>query len=517
MIITASEREYLLESMKELLEKYDYIYSESALEDIIDTWAVEKVILIYAFKNHPNYLDGKFMIAFDANYDRKITKRESIKFSEWLRWTAMPERIGKFPDEIQREVMGGEILPQSLFAFFYNLECYAEKTLSEYTACFLNTVVPSLKVRAGQKTSRAINKLCCYLGFDKVDGYNREFAKYADSLNPLSIKRHTVLSINPLDYLTMSFGNSWASCHTIDKSNKRGMPNSYSGCYSSGTISYMLDPSSMVLYTVDTSYEGNEYWDQPKINRQMFHWGEEKLVQGRLYPQDNDGDDSSYAPYRNIVQDIMSTIFGFPNLWTLKKGTSEASKYIESYGTNYPDYYHFENCSISRIKGSENENRFTVGVRPICIDCGDRHSNNENISCCGRYICEDCGCRVDDNEVIWIDGYAYCRDCVSYCEHCCEYHRGDSTWIESERIYVCEHCLDNCYTYCDCCEEYVRNRRIVWVEAEEENVCYDCLDEHYSVCDVCGARVNNRHINYENSMYICDDCLEEREEDEEAC
>lgn len=514
-IITAKERNYLLTCMETLLDEYDYAYSVDALDDIIDAWEKAKGDLIQAFKKHPNYLDGQFMIAFTTDYERKVNNHASFVFSDWLRAYAMPARMGQLPEEIQSQTLKGDYLPWSLFDFLYGLDRYAEKSLSESTAEKLNSMVPSLKVRAGQKTSRAINKLCCYLGYDKVDGYNREFTKYADSLNPLSIKRHTVLSISPLDYLTMSFGNSWASCHTIDKSNKRGMPNSYSGCYSSGTISYMLDPSSMVLYTVDASYNGSEYWDQPKINRQMFHWGEEKLVQGRLYPQDNDGDDSSYVPYRNIVQSIMSVILDFPNLWTLKKGTDEVSKYINSWGTNYPDYYHFNNCSISRIKGSENENKFVIGVDPICIDCGERHSQSDNIRCCSYTTCESCGSRLDEDDTIWINGFAYCRSCVEYCEFCGEYHRGESTWIQSERIYVCDSCLEDHYTYCDSCCEYVRNNRVRWVRSTDENVCLDCLRNYYTRCEICGEYFNDSYIRYEDDTYICDYCYEEREEN--AC
>ena len=47
---------------------------------------------------------------------------------------------------------------------------------------------------------------------DGSEAYDK-FAKYADSINPIKVKRHTVLSVHPIDYYTMSFGNSWTSCH----------------------------------------------------------------------------------------------------------------------------------------------------------------------------------------------------------------------------------------------------------------------------------------------------------------
>ena len=524
-MLSTSERSYLLESMEGLLDEYDYNYSSSVLEDIIDEWVRQKGWLIEAFKKHPNYLEGKFMIAFDADYERKIDKKASRAFGHWVTDTAMEERRYQYPEAVQS--MGDYWcgLPYQVHNLFYYLSSYAERCVSETTVAFLNRTFTELRFHAGQKTSRVINKICQYLGFDKVDGYNREFAKYADSLSPMVIKRHTILSINPLDYLTMSFGNSWASCHTIDTGNKRNMPNSYSGCYSSGTISYMLDKASMVLYTVDASYDGDEYWDQSKINRQMFHYGEEKLVQGRLYPQDNDGDDSVYAPYRNIVQNIISSIFEFPNLWTINKGTSAVRKYIYHNGTNYPDYYHFENCTISRIKGSENENYVAVGAKPICISCGERHWVEDSINHCSRYVCEDCGCVIEDeDDIVWINGEAYCRDCCHWCEYCEEYHRDEQQYVDGYG-WVCEGCLERNFAYCDCCGNYAREDYTYYVECEDRYVCEHCIDSYYTYCEDCGEYYPDEDMNeYSDGTMLCNDCYEERvandqedTDEDEAC
>ena len=523
-ILTVTEKDYLLSSMEDLLSEYDYNYSDDALEQIIDTWAREKASLIEAFKKHPNYLEGKFMIAFDHNYDRKIDINASRNFSRWLIDINGPMHNLRdaLPEEIQQKRIEDccAYLPDDIFNFLASLECYAARTISEETEQRINTFAPAIHAHNGQKTSRVINKLLTYLGYDKHPDYNREFAKYADSLSPLTITRHTILSLNPCDYLTMSFGNSWASCHTIDKKNKRGMPHGYSGCYSSGTMSYMLDPSSMVFYTVDAEYNGDEYWNQPKINRQMFHWGEEKLVQSRLYPQDNDYCGEAYAPVRNIVQDIISTIFDFPNLWSFTKGTSAASRYICSEGTHYRDYNHFGSCVLSRVKGSDNEECFTVGAAPICIECGERHSVEDNICCCveERYICEDCGRAIDEDDVIYVHGDIYCRDCVSYCDHCECYHRGDVYDVRDyygNEIEVCEHCLDEYYRYCDCCEEYVYYENATDIDDCGTYVCDDCLDEHYGRCEECDEYFLLEDLHEHNGRHYCNDCYDELVEDEE--
>lgn len=521
-IITEDERKSLLKDMEHLLDEYDYDYTDETLNKIIDTWAENKADLITAFKKHPNYLEGKFMIAFNHDYARRVDARGIRAFRSWVLNRDNALAVREFMPEEMREYVidNGLFLPSEIFGLLRGMEEYQSQYITAGQAGDFNKAYANINACEGQKLSRVMNKLLTYVGYNKLPDYNREFAKYADAINPLQITRHTILSVNPLDYLTMSFGNSWASCHTIDKTNKRNMPNSYQGMYSSGTVSYMLDKPSMVFYTVDASYNGNDFWNEPKICRQMFHWAEEKLVQGRLYPQDNDGDDSVYTPYREIVQKIMSEIFDMPNLWTVSKGTCAASKYVNSNGTHYRDYENFSNCSLSRPKGSENEEYFTIGHMPICIKCGEEHSKDDNISCCARKVtCANCGCVIDgdDDEIIWIEGEPYCRDCVSWCDCCESFFVGEVTEVAGG-YYVCHNCLDNYYRQCHDCGEYHRESRMTYVDSIEDYVCRDCLEENYSFCDDCNELFRSGDLTEHNGRWLCDSCLEEakaQEEDDE--
>ena len=229
-MITESERKYLLDSMKSLLDKYEYNYTLHALNTIIDTWAEQKEDLIDAFKKHPNYVEGKFLIAFTQDYSREIDFDCINRFRRWIFYDAVQEMVDTLPEDInkQRISEGCSYLPELLYNFFRNLDEYiCTRTISDNLAEKLSTFIPQIHPHAGEKTSRVINRICKYLNYNKHPDYNKEFARLADSLSPMTITRHTILSINPLDYLTMSFGNSWSSCHTIYKRNRRGMPNSY--------------------------------------------------------------------------------------------------------------------------------------------------------------------------------------------------------------------------------------------------------------------------------------------------
>lgn len=524
--ITVAEHGEILRNMQRLLNKYDYEWSECALDEIIEVWANNKQDIIRHFRTHPNYLEGEFMIVFSHNYDRKIHYEAGYDFINWL---------GRQYGDGGREWEDAYICVRKLL--YQN-----SKFVSKEVARDVNEMLSDAHIREGEKTTRAVNKVCGLVGMDKIRrevvnpttgrvhnfGYDFEFAKLSDAYSPLQIVRQTVLSVNPLDYLTMSFGNSWASCHTIDKQNyRRSSGTTYQGCYSSGTISYMLDGTSMVFYTVDTDYNGDEFWNQDKITRQMFHWGEEKLIQGRLYPQSNDGYGDNYQPTRAIVQKLVSEMWDFPNRWKVSKGAEEAGKYICSEGTHYEDYRYYNDCTLSRIRNSENKNVITVGHVPICVTCGCGHNQEDNISCCAgdQTRCECCGAVVYEDDAIWINGDAYCNDCAHVCDWCEEYTTEDLTtaygayrrWGRYE-YNVCPYCLENNFTFCVDCEEYFESELTFWHEGAQDYVCEECMEDNSSTCDKCGELFYSGTMTEddEEGLLYCEYCygvrLAERQE-----
>lgn len=522
-MITREEKYILTCQMEDVLYRKDYDYSDHAIDKIINKWAENNAGPIERFKSHPNYVEGKFMIAFDMDYNREIDREQSWNFSNWLLSVYdevkdnFPEAVIKGIEESYEKYQKNSWCPLNdnpyrfpgrLDYFMKYLGEFANRTLKSAIAVELDNVIPDAHIHPDEKMSRAVNKICTYLGYDKHPDYNKEFAKYADSLSPLKIKRHTILSINPIDYLLMSNGNSWTSCHDIENGG---------GCYSSGTISYMLDGTSMVFYTVDASYDGNDYCFERKINRQMFHYDEEKLVQGRLYPQSCDsGKQDEYDANRAIVQKIMSELYGFPNRWKVSRGTNAVCQYVHSEGTHYRDYENFENCTISRVRDSENNYNITIGHDPICVSCGNYHGEEESIDCCnnGKYICECCGNRIDEDDVRWVGDYPYCDDCASYCDECGEYEINDRIqYVESTDRYVCDYCLEHNYTRCEECGEYVPYDDTYHVESEDIDVCRWCKENEFETCYECGELVRNADVEMYDSEWYCPDCLERIKEE----
>lgn len=259
---------------------------------------------------------------------------------------------------------------------------------------------PHSQCREGIKITRVVQKCLKELGLyqlamdNEQEEFNRQYARWCDAVSPMKIKKWSVLSINFVDYLAMCNGTSWTSCLNTDKNGKftRG---SYShGFNSRRTLDYALDGTTMVFYTIDENYNGDDWELQPKQTRQLFHFGEDKLVQSRLYPQSNVSRREIYTQYRENVEKLLADGMGEANLWSapergeIRCGGSIVD--IPYYSYDSGDYIDFldiachggeENDFQSEVnyvvfRGSNNrENNgraMIVGSKDaVCIMCGD--------------------------------------------------------------------------------------------------------------------------------------------------
>lgn len=324
------------------------------------------------------------------------------------------------------------------------------EVLDESDVNELNRLVTHTKTKpsVGQKTTKYFGKLMKEVGLHKIvdiredvwtdhntgeihrrvrdHGYNKWRAVLGDALNPIDYELDVVLSVNPIDYWTMSFGANWASCQTIDKGNDRGSANNYEGMHCSGTESYMLDPSSFVCYVLPPEkwYERNnedinlDTELKSKFKRCIFSLGEDKLLQMRTYPDGRDGGDKGVAAQlRNIVQKEIADLLQADNMWQLQKGASACSNITTTFGTHYPDYKSCDDCNVSylrRVDGLLNEKRIVIGHNPICISCGDEHRRNDTLicnGCLGYETCAKCGAVIEDTYyATQIEGKWYCDE-----------------------------------------------------------------------------------------------------------
>ena len=315
------------------------------------------------------------------------------------------------------------------------------------------------KARSGQKISRLVQKVLTHYELDQIKimkevvhngvptmknfGYEYYRAMFGDAINPIRIKKYTVISINPFDYWTMSFGKSWSSCQTIDKKNLRMIgSNNYHGQSSSGTESYMLDDSTVIFYTVDENYEG-EMWKAPKDRRINFHLAPDakSFIFGRLYPDGRDGGETGLAAqFRNVFQKTIAECNGFNNLWKSVNGAVYDKVY--SFGTHYRDYENYDVCGVSVLSGTERM-QIKIGHNPICPSCGKEHAYKESIFCREHHgmeitRCAKCGNVIEELIICCVEtGKFYCckncarNDGVRFCRDDERYHSEGNYFLDN--------------------------------------------------------------------------------------
>lgn len=433
--------ESMTQKMCEVLSNMEYRYTEEAVRKIIIKWADNKALLFNLLSHNENFVPEKGYIAFSQDYYQEFNEHDRRLFVEWfdLECDSISECI--IPEEKTTEKMSyASHIPLKLYQFVeeflsdYNNQ-YVNEEFVDYV-CTLTDLADfrnggkKLRIEVGQKTSRAVNKIMTYFGVNKHERYNKIYAKYSDAINPLSYKRHTIISVNPIDYLLSSNGLNWSSCHNADiggyyKVGKKGK----SFIHASGTISYMLDDCTLIMYTVDEAYNGTDFELQPKINRCCLHYKDGVLVQSRLYPQDCDDDNPEnlalYDGFRSTAQKVIADLLNKPNLWTKLKNNS-ASLYTTkgSGATCYADWSRRDaTVTVCLLKNyeRESEDRMIIGHQPICVECGCYHSLSYHLSCCHQWsedhYCSNCGSTHLRSEMHLIDGKYYCKECMDTCDY----------------------------------------------------------------------------------------------------
>ena len=423
----------LVDTMSTLLSKYYHRNTEHGICTLLDTYFRNKRNLIDMFKTSNHYI-GDMRIVLDVELERYSNRDEVFQHCRRFLTKLNAENFlvkytdnhGKTEQDYLKvskshfkanDLLDVEFasslrshgsnaaafdnkgrLIESVRAYNKLQSFFDHKLAYNYTSTVNSDVVSSaaelptpVKLTRGMKTSRAFNKVCTTYGLDKANPsqvtttenghkvtrtvypYDKLFAQYADSVSDCKRKLKFFISLNPLDYLTMSFGVNWSSCQTIDKTNQRNMPNHYSGAYCGGTLSYMLDASSMITYVHSAMPESIE---EGKIYRNMFHFQNDILVQGRVYPQGNDGCIDLYSTFRGFVQNEFSEMLGLHcNDWD----NNRSKGCINSLGVHYKDYAHFGDCNVSMPTERRNaDSEITIGHQGICVKCGERLPSSYN-------------------------------------------------------------------------------------------------------------------------------------------
>lgn len=166
-----------------------------------------------------------------------------------------------------------------------------------------NVSFENVKFRAGDKISKCIGKILDLYDITPAEK-DSVLIKFSMLIQGVKAKGSAVLSIDPVDYITMSENNSnWESCHSM------------SGCYRTGPFAYLQDGSTAISYAkpkddcVFTYGDGKTLAYSNKNWRQIVLFSKELkyATQLRQYPYTSQANQSTVA---NIVMNVLNAKSG---------------------------------------------------------------------------------------------------------------------------------------------------------------------------------------------------------------
>ena len=314
----------------------------------------------------------------------------------------------------------------------------------------------SIAAVAGQKLSRVITQWAKTRGIGKSKEYSSASQKLFDALAKKSVERKAVLSINPVDILLMSNGNSWDSCHSIVAGEEHE--------HRAGPMSYILDETSMIFFTV--SPDCDNIHQQGKITRQMFHYDNGLLIQSCLYPDCTKR--NWIDQYRNIVQTAIAKCLGVRSRWKFDRRQQNvaAATCTVADSVHYADYNPpsgaHNNCTKSCLVSlrdalSYADSCVNIGSPGMCIECGGVIHETDRLACCRDSRCDYCDSWLSPGDTVYhIEDCVFCEDCVLRCHGCRKVYPPDASFrfavmSDGTTGKFCESCCSSVCENCDQC------------------------------------------------------------------
>ena len=248
------------------------------------------------------------------NADLRIDIREHL--NNWAKnkshlYLAFGKKL-KLEKEIELDFSGNSTYVKSLISKFYQ-EITQAKVKRFLKSCSNAEVVmnclnrnvsfENVKFRAGDKISKCIGKILDLYDITPAEK-DSVLIKFSMLIQGVKAKGSAVLSIDPIDYITMSENNSnWESCHSM------------SGCFRTGPFAYLQDSSTTISYVKPKDDCVFTYGDSKTLTYSNKNWRQIVLfskelkyaTQLRQYPYTSQANQSTVA---SIVMNILNAKSG---------------------------------------------------------------------------------------------------------------------------------------------------------------------------------------------------------------
>lgn len=237
-----------------------------------------------------------------------------------------------------------------------------------------------ISLRRGERVSRALGRLILNGDAKQRDKLQ---TKYSMLIQSFSAKGRAVLSIDPIDYITMSENDSgWSSCHALD------------GCYRAGTLAYLQDKSTCISYVasshnavVNVNGERKEFTNKTWRQIVSFSMERDYAIQARQYPNMNDANQQTIA---KMISDALSTSNGGAEYHSFAVDVNSRLEDL------HQDFEYDEDTTVfyNDIAHQAFRTAFIVAQTKFnsTQDVHDAHRSHGNICVIGTYVDCLCGC-----------------------------------------------------------------------------------------------------------------------------
>lgn len=406
----------------QLMNKYrrNYAYNdntnsygrEASMDYVLRFWNEEKVNL---FKLLGNKLMYSEVVSFEAPKAKLMEDMHGMVWSH------------AFADIVRRTIDNTEYLDWDVrhaFRCLFDSEFLVDnKYQGESVKMTFNG--KTIQLQNGAKPLRILAKIAAALEEEVL--FEDFRLKHSQILNVKELHGELVLSIHPLDYMTMSDNASgWSSCMSWEET----------GCYRRGTVEMMNSPYAVVAYLKADKdmYMGNDlYWNNKKW-RTLCLATENFITSVKAYPYKSDALSTKAVEIlarlakANLGWDFDEKVIKYDACddVCITEG-EETLRYTFGFETDamYNDFDSGVTSHIVLAKGLEPKhywlNYSGVGNCMCCGNIEDFGDGDYDSDCEGILVCDVCSPCIrcdrcsrgvyDDHDLIEVDGEWICTNC----------------------------------------------------------------------------------------------------------
>ena len=286
------------------------------------------------------------------------------------------------------------------------------KTIRDY-----NFPLYGLNIRKGTKIAKAVQKVLKVAKYPNMHLFEKWRNEISDLNVNRSMKANLVLSINPIDYMTMSDNNcNWSSCMSWIKD----------GMYSNGTIEMMNSNVAMVAYLEsDSPYEVCDMVAPNKSWRSLVFVHKDILIVGKNYPYYHE------SLCKRVLKEVAAL---------LKKNLGWDYSFKEQM---YRDLHRFESNELVRFDLNRHRMQYKTSFNN---NGGYKKTPRHKILCYTRMMYNDMICdhdsvywcyrnKVDKTLFLSLSGRSTCMCCGEYI-----FNEYESPRCDEGNVKICANC-----------------------------------------------------------------------------